>query len=370
MPPGPGLYLTTGDHSLSAAQYERLVAGGRPDIAIGHTELSHDEWFLRHIKAQVPALYVPYIDDRVGGALAERLAVSNLRRGNPIGSDEPAFGRLLPRNARPIGRGFELLLEAGDAPAGLVPPPPLDFAGAIGGKVAQLVAITRGDYEARRGRFASAARAAGLDRSRFSPAEMAALAEAAPRANRPSLAPFLPRRTRRVLYEPWLGALFGDDLAWQAGLEIPAPPESAVFERRLHGAWRSLLSGRLDPGSPLVLDLGREAAVATSRLMVELAGPLAQEAHLTRVLERWPNDGGTIALLGSLAFNQGHLERAESLLRRAIELAPGIGETHGRLSVVLTRQGRQVDAQAAWQKALELDPSVARRLPPPTAPNR
>ena len=365
MPPGPGLYYASGDHSLFAAQYERLVAGGRPDIAIASAELARDEWFVRHIKALLPELYVPFVDDGVRGAVPERLAVSNMRNGRPVGGDHPSFGRLSPRNARPIGRGFLYLLEPGDTPAGEEVPAPLDLRGAIGRRVAALFALSRADYEAQRGRFAAAARAAGLDRTRFSPAEMAALAEAQPRPDRPGLLGFVPRRTRIVLHEPWVAALFADDLAWRGGLEVPPPPAGAPPERRIHATLRAVLAGDLAPGSPALLDLGPEVAVTTSRLLAELGGEQALETHLRALIERWPEDGGSVALLGSLAFNRGDLAEAEELLRRATKLAPAVAEGHARLSVVLARRGKLDEARAAWQRATSIDPSVASRLPPP-----
>jgi Flp pilus assembly protein TadD len=99
-----------------------------------------------------------------------------------------------------------------------------------------------------------------------------------------------------------------------------------------------------------LLDAGRDAALATTRLLVELGRAPAVEQHLFAFLKRWPNDAGALALFGSLRFNQGDLATAEDLFRRSIALAPEVGESHARLSVVLARQGKTDAARAEWKK--------------------
>jgi hypothetical protein len=362
LPPGPGIYFTSGDHTLFAAQYERLVAGGRPDLVVAHPELCRDEWFLRHLKRMMPLLYVPYVDDGLRGQTAERLAITNMRQGRTVGGDLPSFGRLRSRFAGAVGRAYQYVLVEADATDPARPPP--DFDGHIGQRVAALVGLARGEYELERDRFAQAARAAGVDR-RFP--DMAALASAKPRPDRPPLLPLLPRRTRVLLHEEWMTDLFADELAWRAGLPSLRRGGGDTFEERLHASWRALLSGDIEPGSPELLDAGREAAVATTRLLVELGRAPAVEKHLFALLKRWPEDAGAVALYGSLRFNQGDLANAEELFRRSIALAPAVGETHARLSVVLARLGKPDEARAEWKKAVELDPTVPERLPAPDA---
>ena len=364
LPPGPGLYFTSGDHTLFAAQYERLVAGGRPDLVVAHPELSRDEWFLRHVKRMMPILRVPYVDDGVRGATGERLAIYNMRDGRTVGGDLPSFGRLRSRYAGAVGRGYQYVLVEADAADPARPPP--DFAGHIGRRVAALVGLARGEYELERDRFADAARAAGLAR-RLSGEQMAQLAAARPRADRPPLLPLLPRRTRVLLHDEWMTDLFGDELAWRAGLPPLRTGGGDTFEEELHARWRALLSGEVEPGSPELLDAGRDAALATTRLLVELGRAPAVEQHLFAFLKRWPDDAGALALFGSLRFNQGDLATAEDLFRRSIALAPEVGESHARLSVVLARQGKADQARAEWKKAVELDPTVPERLPAPDA---
>jgi tetratricopeptide (TPR) repeat protein len=366
MPPGPGLYFTSGDHTLFAAQYERLVAGGRPDLAIANPELCRDEWFLRHVKRMMPLLYVPYIDDHLRGHTAERLAITNMRQERMVGGDLPAFGRLRTRYAGAVGRAYQYMLSEADAADPARPPP--DFEGRIGRRVATLVGLERGGYELERGRFAAAARAAGLT-ARFSAEEQAQLASAKPRADRPPLLPLVPRHTRVLLHEEWMTDLFADELAWQAGLAVPSRSSGDTYEQRLHARWRALLRGELVPGSPELLDAGPEAALATTRLLVALGRAPAVEKHLFAFLERWPDDPAAIALYASLRFNQGDLATAEKLFRRSISLAPEVGETRARLSVVLASSGKLDEARAEWKKAIELDPTVPDRLPSPdTAP--
>jgi tetratricopeptide (TPR) repeat protein len=362
MPPGPGVYFASGDHTLFAAQYERQVAGGRPDLAIANPELCRDEWFLRHVKQMLPTLYVPYVDDGVRGNLAERLALANIRRGRVAGGDLPAWGRLQSRFSRPAGRGFEYLLTEILTPVPALPPP--DYRGHIGRRIAALVGLARGEYELERDRFATAARAAGVI-DRFSAEQREDLARARPRPDRPPLIGLLPRRTSVLLYEDWLGDLLAQEIAWRAGLELPTRSGSATFEQRLHASWRALLRGELEPGSPQLLDAGRDAAFATTRLLVQLGRDPAVEKHLTGFLQRWPDDAAAVALFASLRFNQGDLEKAEELFRRSIAIDPSVAESHARLSVVLGMRGKREEAEAEWKRAVELDPSVPQRLPAP-----
>jgi len=357
MPPGPAVYFAVGDHALFSDQYERLVAGGRPDVAVASAELCRDEWFVRHLKRLRPELFVPYVDDGARGAIGERLAVENLRRGRPVGGDQPAFGRLDPRFARPMGRGFALGLVAADAGPGDQARPPPRFSGAIGRRIAALVGLARGEYELERGRLGGAARAAGVE-DRFGPDGPARLAAARPRADRPPLRALLPALTRVMLYEDWMGDLFADEVAWRAGLDAADPPEDAALERVLHARWRALLSGRIAPGSAALLDLGPVAAAATTRLLVGRGDDAAVEAHLRALLARFPDDAGSMALLASHLANRGALAEAEALFRAAIERDPGVAETHARLSAVLTAEGKTEAARAAWERARVIDPSL------------
>jgi hypothetical protein len=232
LPSGPGVVVATSATAWTALEYEMIVAGARQD------------WVL------VPPS--PTADATVADALrAKQLAAA----------DVPAFGGLDPARALPRGRGFELRGEAIEV--AVPPPPPAHYASAIGEREAISLAISRARFEAGSGRLDAAARAAGLT-DRFGAAGLAMLATTAPSAERPALFGFLPR-----LDDPaggrWRLDLFGDDLAWVAGIDQPlvdAPPS-----RRLHGLWRELLAGKRAPGDPDIAALGPAAVAATSELL-------------------------------------------------------------------------------------------------------
>ena len=236
-PSGPGLVVATSGTTWSAINYARVVAGARPDLAL------------------LPPLAPTLADTRVADALhAKQLAVA----------DDPAVGRLDPALAIPRGRGFELV---GTPPGtAYVPPAPASYPSAIGEHRAIALAIARARYEAIAGRLDAAARAAGQT-ERFGAAGLAMLATTAPTSERPALFGFLPG-----LADPetgtWLLDLFGDDLAWVAGIDQPlvaAPPS-----RRLHGLWRELLSGQRAADDPEIGALGPAAITATQQLVATL----------------------------------------------------------------------------------------------------
>lgn len=364
MPPGPGLYVATGDASLFADQYERLVAGGRPDIALANPEMCRDEWYLRHLKRTMPALYVPYVDDGVRGQLAARLAVSNMRKGRPVGGDDPSFGPLKSALARPLDRAYLYLLAPGDAGAGQTARPPPDYTGAVGRRVAARMGLFRAAYEEERGRFADAARAGGM-LDRFLPSQIARLRSATPRPDRPPLRPLLPAMTPLIIHAPWVADVYTDDLAWQAGIDPPPPRAAATPELRLLDSWRALLTGTLAPGAPGLLDFGHPAAAATVELLLRVGNEKALEKQLRAMLARWPDDSQATALLGTTMANRGDLAQAETLLRRAVKLDPRDADARAWLGVVLAHRGKTDEAKATYDEALSIDPGVGRRVPAP-----
>lgn len=358
MPPGPAVFFANSDHSLFVGQYQRLVAGARPDVALANAGLCRDSWFLRHIKRMLPELYVPYVDDGLRDALAERLARDNMRAGRAVGGDEPAFGRLASTHARPLGRAYLYLLE----PFAAVPPgeqarPPPDYSGPIGRRVAAFVGRARALYEAERGRLVDAARAAGL--TELLDEHEAALA-AGPRRDRPPLYRFIPRVTRVLIDEPWMTRLVGDELRWRAGIEVPRARGAQPFECRLHALWRALLIGSLAPDSGEIARLGDQAETATVR-MLESAGQLSiAVAFMRATLRRHPDQAPMLFALASLLAESDapeSLAEAERLFSRATEVDPGAAETWVRLGLVRARQHERESARAAWKRALALDPS-------------
>ncbi len=237
-PSGPGLVVATSGTTWSAIHYSQMVTGARPDLAL------------------VPP---------VAPTTADRLVADALRAKQLAVADVPAFGRLDLALAVPRGRGFELV---GAPPeSAFVPPAPAHYPSAIGERQAVALAIARARYEAIAGRLDAAARAAGQT-ERFGAAGLAMLATTAPTRERPALFGFVP-----LLADPetgtWLLDLFGDDLAWVAGIEQPlvdAPPS-----RRLHGLWRELLSGQRAADDPEIAALGPAAIRATADLVASRA---------------------------------------------------------------------------------------------------
>ncbi len=239
LPPGPGVIVATRSTVWSAVHYAQAIAGARPDLRL-----------------VVPAL--PTVTDVA--------AADALRAKQIAGADVPAFGRLDPTRSVPRGRGFELRAEP--LAVAIAPLPPARYASAIGEELAIQLALSRARFEAGMGRLDAAARAAGLT-DRFRAADLAVLSTTLPSRERPALYGFLPRLDD-LRPGPWLLELFGDDLAWVAGLAQPAvdgPPA-----RRLHALWRELLAGARTADDPEIAALG-PAAVAASRELLATVRP-------------------------------------------------------------------------------------------------
>lgn len=234
LPPGPGVFVATRATTFAALQYAQLVAGARPDLAI------------------VPPIAPTRADVIVKNALVtDRLAAS----------DVFAFGRLDPRRGYPRGRGFQLLAAE---PAALSPiRRPAVYRSALGRHEAVFLALSLARYEAGYGRLDAAAHAAGLATTRFNAGDLALLATAQP--VHPPLFSALPTFDTPV--GPWLLDVFGDDLAWVAGLDVPAPAADAPPARRLHALWRELVTGKIRADDPRIAALGPVAVEATAALV-------------------------------------------------------------------------------------------------------
>ncbi|MBA3452218.1 MAG: hypothetical protein H0T42_03855 [Deltaproteobacteria bacterium] len=234
LPPGPGVIVATHSTVWSAIHYAQALAGARPDLRL-----------------VPPAL--PTVSDVV--------AADALRAKQIVGADTPAFGRLDPTRSVPRRRGFELRAEP--LAIAIAPPPPAAYASAIGEELAVQLAVSRARFEAGMGRLDAAARAAGLT-ARFRAADLAVLATSLPTPERPALWAYIPRVDDRRP-GPWLLELFGDDLAWVAG--IPQPVVDGPPARRLHALWRELLQGKRTPDDPEIAAFGPAAVAATAELM-------------------------------------------------------------------------------------------------------
>jgi hypothetical protein len=246
LPPGPGTFIATRTPAYFALQYERAIAGARPDLDL------------------VP----PLPPDR-----ADVIAADGLRAGRLVAADAAAFGRLDAQRARPRGRGFQLLGEApGASLEATRVDPPAHYATAIGADEGLVLALERAQLEAANGHLDRAARAAGLvapESARFGAADLALLAETAPSRARPALFGFLPLTT--LPRGPWLADAFGDDLAWMAAIQPPKLPLTAPMPRRLHAMWRQIFEGKMQSDSLEITTLGPAAVAATTAMMKELS---------------------------------------------------------------------------------------------------
>jgi hypothetical protein len=383
-PPGPGVFIAAEPVVHGALRVEHAIAGLRPDLALARPDRLTPR-ALAAIERARPELHTPGVDDAVAGAEAERLAVGNLRRGLTAAADRASFGRLDPRLAHPAGRGFALALAEDTTTA--PPPAPAGYPGPIGARVAGYLAVERARHEALRGRLEAAARAAGLA-DRFGAADLAVLDIAPLDRDRPALVGYLPEETGRVPPR-WLADLFGDDLAWVAGLSPPALDERAPSARRLHARWRAVLDGTLAADDPSIRALGVPAARATARMLGDV-GRVADAERAARALLATVDDPATMLILGSALAARGGvggggapdpeqrrvLEEAAAVLARAAAADRRLIDALVVRGLVTHRLGRGDDARASWLAALALAPGrrdVAELLgvapePAPAAP--
>lgn len=351
MPPGPGVFFASGDHLLFVAQYEALVAGARPDIVIASPELVRDRWFLEHLRSQLPAsdLYLPFLDDGHKGQIAERLYWENVQRGRPVWADAQ---KPPPAHVVADRRAYRFLASAPPVATEPAPPPPLAFSGYVGRRVAGLVALQRGQYEANRGQFARAAQALDIV-ERFSAESLQGP------AIRPALLPHLPGVTRRFLYDDFERDLLADDIAFQLGFDTLELGGSTV-EQQIHFAWRLLLSGDIERGNAAIAAIGMVAEASTTPMLVAIGKSDLAEARLRSALRDDPDDARQLSMLASLLANTHQpaaLAEARELFTRATELDPGNDEAWVRLGVVCAQLGQDDEARAAWNKALQLAPT-------------
>ncbi len=235
LPSGPGTFLATRPTPWFALQYERVVAGLRPDLEL------------------VP----PLPPER-----ADVIAANALRAKAVVGADASAFGRLDAELAVPRGRGFQLVGAIPDRASAVEPP--ATYATPTGAEEALALAIERARLEAASGRLATAARAAGLSK-RFGAADLAVLAAVTPMKDHPALFGFLPLGA--IPRGPWLIDTFGDDLAWVANIPQTDPPGDAPMPRKLHALWRKIFIDQIKATDPAIAALGPAAVAATTEML-------------------------------------------------------------------------------------------------------
>jgi len=90
------------------------------------------------------------------------------------------------------------------------------------------------------------------------------------------------------------------------------------------------------------------------------AGRLAEaEAIYRQVLAEFPDHADALHLLGVLAGQAGHTDRAIDLIGRAIAINPGIAQYHGNLGESYRRLGQLEHALDSLSRAIELRPDLA-----------
>lgn len=229
IPTGPGTFVATRPAGLFALDYERAIAGLRPDLAL---VVSKDDV----------------------------LVADTLRKHQIVGSDSAGFGRLDLARAQPRGRGFQLQgIRAEPAPV----LPIAGYESALGKDEALALALERAEAEAASGRLAGAARALELQ-DRFGAADLAVLAATQPSRDRPALFGYLPPQPRGE----WVKDAFADDLAWMANIPVAEPPATSPAPRRLLALWRKILLGTAKPEE--AAQLGSDAADATAAVLHDL----------------------------------------------------------------------------------------------------
>jgi len=238
VPAGPGVFVATRAPSWLALQYEWVIAGARPDLTLVPPMPSHD---------------------------ADVIVANQIRADHIAASDAAAFGRLDVKRVIPRDRGFQLIGDLPTTAEPLLPPP--HYPTPLGAEESAMLALERARHEAASGRLDSAARAAGLA-DRFGAADLAVLAATIPTPQRPAFFGFLPLDVAPP--GPWLLDVFGDDLAWVAGLDIK--PAESPMPRKLHALWREIFAGTKKPDDPAIAALGPRAVAATQEMLKEL-GP-------------------------------------------------------------------------------------------------
>jgi protein O-GlcNAc transferase len=110
----------------------------------------------------------------------------------------------------------------------------------------------------------------------------------------------------------------------------------------------------------------QEQDFAAAHVMFERAIALHQQGRLfeaeriyREILRRQPDHIDALHLLGVIAFQTLHAERAVELIGRAIKLKPNLAEAHNNLGNVLLALKRPADALASYDQAIALNPNFA-----------
>jgi tetratricopeptide (TPR) repeat protein len=156
---------------------------------------------------------------------------------------------------------------------------------------------------------------------------------------------------------PILALLIGLATGWFLTQRRPAPEpldpvEIAESERRADD--ESTVAARLDPGGDVpepqieAADLKREAVLVARQVM-----------------EAYPDNALSHALLGSAHYNTGQSEEAIRHLRRCLELDPGLADAHEILARIAYERGELDEAVRLGRQALDrgaIHPEVLNQL--------
>ncbi|MEQ9247277.1 MAG: tetratricopeptide repeat protein, partial [Nitratireductor sp.] len=79
------------------------------------------------------------------------------------------------------------------------------------------------------------------------------------------------------------------------------------------------------------------------------------EKRYSKVLTANPSHVGALHLMGVLAHQAGHNDKAVDWIRRALDVDPTFSDAHFNLALVYEAEGRIGEAEACYRQAVETD---------------
>jgi hypothetical protein len=349
VPVGPAVLVTDSDHGLFVNQYEKVVAGARPDVALAHDGFLKAEWAARFIKRDFPIIYVPFVDDGIRGNMLARLIQGNLARGFPVWSLMPDVGASW---ATPVDGTFDFDCSPREMPGPAYPQP--SFGWDMGRRAAAHINWKRAMWELHARRYDEALRAAGAlaDLSERDRRAVAAI----PRDARPVL-PELPHASPIFFYEDWQLEAMVREVRFLAGLPEDRPADDAAPDLVLLYAWHLYLRGDSRADAELARAYA-DGRVMTARMLFGRGRDADGEGQLRKCMAEKPEHDGCVLMLASHLANHARLAEAETLLRRMLERRAH-PRAFAELGLVLAKQNHPDEAIAIWKRSLALDPTQA-----------
>lgn len=127
---------------------------------------------------------------------------------------------------------------------------------------------------------------------------------------------------------------------------------------RSSAASTASVSARSSPSPVVPLGLSAEQAMQLAA-QHQGAGRLGEaEAVLQAILNTEPRHAQALHLMGVVAYQTGHRDRAMALIRQAIDVDPGQALFHSNLAEMSRQQGQLAAAIEHGQRAVDLDPSL------------